>query len=136
VVGGLVARVQGDAGADRDLVADRGRDEHVPRGRVDALRGREHGRDDDRARMALGQAVAVVHVEDVGEDAVGPRGAEHAEAAAVVQRGRLVARVGQGGVVGGDAGRGRGPPGDADRAQVGVQQPQVAADRGRKVLRA
>ncbi len=89
----VVAGVQRNPRADRDLVADDDRDQQLLGGRVRELRGGERRGDDDRAGVALRESVAVVVVEDVGEDAVAPRGPDRADAPPVEQRGRLVAGV-------------------------------------------
>ena len=129
----VVARVERDAGADRDLVAHDDGEQELLGGRVRELGGGERRGDDDRARMPLREAVAVVVVEDVGEDAVAPRGADRAEAAAVEQRRGLVAGVDRRRVGGRQLRRRRRPPGDADRREVGQQQPHVLAHGGRDV---
>ena len=129
----VVARVERDARADRDLVAHDDGEQELLGGRVRELGGGERRGDDDRARMPLRETVAVVVVEDVGEDAVAPRGADRAEAAAVEQRRGLVAGVDRRRVGGRQLRRRRRPPGDADRREVGEQQPHVLAHGRRDV---
>ena len=76
VLGGAVVRA--NAGADRDLVADRDASIIVRRSAPVAFgRGQRRG-DHHRPRMPLGQPVAVVVVEYVGEHAVRPRRAGRA----------------------------------------------------------
>ena len=84
--------------------------------------------------MALGDAVPVVVVEDVREHAVGPGRAGGRQAPAVEQRGRAIAGVHLGRVVGGDQRRGRGAAGLADGDVVEQRERDVAPDGTRHGL--
>ena len=130
---GRVARVQGDARANRHLVADDDRGEQVIRVGVGELRGGERRRDHDRPRMALGETVAVIEVERVGKHPVGPGGAGRAEPPAVVQRGGVVAGADDLRVLGGDQAGRRPAAADADRRHVGEQEPDAMADADRDI---
>ena len=94
---------------------------------LDALRDRQRPRDHDRAGMPLGEPVAVVEVEHVGQHAVSERGPDGAGATAVDEQRRVGRWVHLDGVVGGDARCGRGPAGGADRRHVGQQEREPVA---------
>ena len=85
--------MQGDAGPDRDLVADDDGGQKLIRGRIDELRDGQRGRSDDGAGMALGQPVPVVEVQHVREHTIRERGAGGAEAPRVQQRRGFIACV-------------------------------------------
>ena len=133
VVLGL-ALVQEDARAHGDLVADEhGLDELRGR-RAPALGDGQRRGDDHGAWVPLGDAVSVVVVEDVREDAVRPGRAGNGQPPAVEERGGGVTAICLARVVGRDQRGGRRPAGLDDSRAVEQQQRDVALNRRRHVV--
>jgi hypothetical protein len=123
--------VQRDPGPDPDLVADHHRLAEGPRRSIDRLGDRECRRDHHRSGVSLGEPVAVVEIEHVGQHAVGECGADRTDVAAVTEQRRFVARVDDGRVLGSDPRRRRRPAGHAHRGHIGEQQIKSLAGRRR-----
>ena len=130
---GVVAAVELDSGPNRDLVADERRHEELLVGGVDVLCDREHPRNHHRSGMALGETMAVVEVERVGEHPVRERGTDRPDPARVQQARRLLPRVDGMRVVKRDPRRRRRSAGDAHGGEVGDVQAEPALHAWRDI---